>query len=125
MAVVGDCNKCGFPVDEGTQVLGIGCNCELEQFNCQPDILFKVMLGEQLLHPGCHGRGAPRRAWKNTDGGPSQPYGSIDSDVIYNVNAFSMISRTSGRKTRSRSPPSLSMESADKVKISRVIDIQE
>merc|ERR1711963_129168 len=71
MAVAGDCNKCGFPVDEGTQ----------------------VMLGEQLLHPGCHGRGAPRRAWRNTDGGASQSY---------------------GRKTRSRSPPSLSMESADK-----------
>ena len=87
MAVAGDCNKCGFPVDEGTQVLGIGCNCELE-----PDILFKVMLGDQLLHPGCHGRGVPRRAWKNTDGGASQPYGSIDSDVIYNVNASLMIS---------------------------------
>ena len=83
MAVAGDCNKCGFPVDEGTQVLGISCNCELEQFNCQPDILFKVMLGEQLLHPGCHGRGAPRRAWRNSDGGASQPYGSIDSDVIF------------------------------------------
>ena len=92
MAVAGDCNKCGFPVDEGTQVLGISCNCELEQFNCQPDILFKVMLGEQLLHPGCHGRGAPRRAWRSTDGGPSQPYSSIDYDVIYNFNASLMIS---------------------------------
>jgi len=58
MAVAGDCSKCGFPVDEAAQ----------------------VVLGDQLLHPGCHGRGAPQRAWRSTGSQISQPAPSVSME---------------------------------------------
>jgi len=59
MAIAGDCNKCGFPVDEAAQ----------------------VVLGDQLLHPSCHGRGAlPRAGRRNAGSQISEPAPSVSME---------------------------------------------
>ena len=57
MDISRDCSKCGFPVDEAAQVLEV-----VEQVAADILPLPQVVLGDQLLHPGCRGgRGAAHR----------------------------------------------------------------
>ena len=58
MDISQDCSKCGFPVDEAAQVLEV-----VEQVAADILPLAQVVLGDQLLHPGCRGgRGAAQRS---------------------------------------------------------------
>merc|ERR1712037_672949 len=58
MDISRDCGKCGFPVDEAAQVLEV-----IEQVAADILPLAQVVLGDQLLHPGCRGgRGAAQRS---------------------------------------------------------------
>ena len=62
MDISRDCGKCGFPVDEAAQVLEV-----IEQVAADILPLAQVVLGDQLLHPGCRGgRGAAHRSRRRT-----------------------------------------------------------